>query len=277
MYGVVATRLPDLHFYQREKTAVAKSLPAAEVQAYGPDPEQVIFRLPPSAGTDVRGVAFLVHGGYWRAKLNASLMEALALDLSAAGWAVVNIEYRRGGCGGGWPTTLEDVRAAVIAVQTSGWSEGYPGPRILIGHSVGGQLALLSGDLVDGVVALAPVTDVVRTYVEGLGEGAALEFFRVTPQEQPETYRMASPVAVVPPKAPVLVVHGKDDVRVPISHSYDYLRAALLADARVELQEFSELDHLQAINPKAVHWAGVLSWMEATVTRALRDSSNASA
>ncbi|MFJ6419289.1 alpha/beta hydrolase family protein [Paeniglutamicibacter sp. NPDC091659] len=251
--------------------------PAYDVQSYGPDPEQLIFLLPPFPGTGVRGVVILVHGGYWRARLDASLMDALALDLSVAGWAVANVEYRRGGNGGGWPGTLQDVRTAVAAVETSGWTEGYAGPRILMGHSVGGQLALLAGDLVDGVVALAPVTDVVRTHVEGLGEGAAQEFFGATPQERPEVYHEASPLAVLPPSAPVLVVHGENDDRVPVAHSRDYFRAALLADGPVSLQVFPALGHLEAIDPKAVHWAGVLAWMEAVGTRALRDSSNASA
>ena len=40
-------------------------------------------------------------------------MDALCEDLARRGWAAWNIEYRRLGNGGGVPTTLEDVSAAI--------------------------------------------------------------------------------------------------------------------------------------------------------------------
>lgn len=73
------------------------------------------------------------------------------------GWTTVSP-----GDDGGWPQAPDDVRAALVAVESSDWRQGVPGPVIGVGHSVGGQLALLSADLLDAVVALAPATDAAR-------------------------------------------------------------------------------------------------------------------
>jgi acetyl esterase/lipase len=55
----------------------------------------------------------VVHGGYWRARYDRSLMTELCLDLANRGLAAWNLEYRRVGSGGGWPETFEDVAAGV--------------------------------------------------------------------------------------------------------------------------------------------------------------------
>ena len=55
----------------------------------------------------------LIHGGFWKAEYGLELMDALAADLVARGWAAWNIEYRRLGNGGGVPYTLDDVGAAI--------------------------------------------------------------------------------------------------------------------------------------------------------------------
>ena len=57
----------------------------------------------------------MIHGGFWRARYGRKLMRDLCHDLAGRGWAAWNIEYRRlgHGSGGGWPTTLADVGAAI--------------------------------------------------------------------------------------------------------------------------------------------------------------------
>ena len=93
--------------------------------AYGADPEQVADLLLPGtagAGGGPSPVALLLHGGFWRARFDRSLMAALAVDLADRGWATWNVEYRRAGNGGGIPQTLDDVRAAVAAYcERIGW------------------------------------------------------------------------------------------------------------------------------------------------------------
>ncbi|GGG47237.1 putative lipase/esterase [Kocuria dechangensis] len=232
---------------------------------YGPHDAQVVEcrSSSPEAGP-CRGIAVLVHGGYWRARFDASLMAALAEDLVARGWATANVEYRRGGNGGSWPTTLDDVHAALHALARHDWRQGTGGPLIGIGHSVGGQLALLGAGRLDAVVALAPVTDVVRTHREDLGEGAAAEFFGAAPEERPEAYAEASPLQQLPVGVPTLLVHGASDTRVPLTHSLDYVARAHRAGDPMDLLVRHDLDHLAAIDPTAAHWGAVLDWMSRT-------------
>lgn len=241
-------------------TTAAESI--RTVISYGPHEAQVVeCRAPSPEAGPCRGIAVLVHGGYWRARFDAGLMDPLGRDLLSRGWATANVEYRRHGNGGGWPATLEDVRTAVSSLVAQEWRQSIDGPLVGIGHSVGGQLTLLSADQLDAVVALAPVTDVVRTYHEDLGEGAAAEFFGTSPDEQPEVYFDASPLRQLPIGVPTLIVHGTSDARVPLSHSQDYVAHAHRAGDPVDLLVPHDLDHLAAIDPSASHWNAVLDWM----------------
>jgi len=81
----------------------------ASRHSYGPDASQFgdLYE-----GGD-RGVAVLIHGGFWRDRFDLTLMEPLAADLASRGWTAWNIEYRRLGSGGGYPATLEDVAAGI--------------------------------------------------------------------------------------------------------------------------------------------------------------------
>jgi acetyl esterase/lipase len=105
----------------------------ASLHSYGEHPSQFceLFSV-----ADPVGVAVLVHGGFWRARYGLDLEHAIAEDLVSRGWAVWNVEYRRLGDGGGWPTTFDDVRSAIAALPVAA-------ERVVaIGHSAGGHLAV---------------------------------------------------------------------------------------------------------------------------------------
>src|SRR5579862_1360670 len=89
--------------------AATNAIPVT-TQAYGREPDQhADLRLPPG---DARGLVILLHGGFWRAAYGKDIMDSAAIALTREGWAVWNVEYRRVGAGGGWPTTFDDVAAA---------------------------------------------------------------------------------------------------------------------------------------------------------------------
>ncbi|SOC53623.1 alpha/beta hydrolase family protein [Ornithinimicrobium cerasi] len=245
---------------------------------YGAHPDQVVEVLAP-AGVP-RGAAVLLHGGYWRAQFTWGLMEPLAQDLVGRGWEVANVEYRRLGTedpepsaaarGGAWPTSLIDATSALAAVADHLRRSGVHLPVVSVGHSVGGQLALLTAAQVDAVVALAPVTDLARTREEGLGEDAVRGVIPEPPEERPEAYAEGSPVHQLPVGRPTLLVHGDADTRVPLTHSEDYLRRATELGDVVELRVVTGLDHLGLIRPDAPHWPGVVEWMDGREDRATR-------
>lgn len=233
---------------------------APDLRRYGHDPDQFVTMQLPGTGRHQRGLAVLIHGGYWRAKVDATVMLPMAEVLLQQGWAVVNIEYRRGPASQ-WPVPSRDVSKAVGLAQKLRASSKIAGPMILIGHSVGGQLALLNAQEVDGVVALSPVTDVERTYEEGLGDRAAQEYFQVSPRERPELYRSASPLRQPSPNAAVLIVHGANDDRVPVEHSRAYAKVLAQNGAMVQFTEYPRLGHMQIIAPDSLHWPETFSWM----------------
>ncbi|QJU52710.1 alpha/beta hydrolase [Herbiconiux sp. KACC 21604] len=234
------------------------------IEPYGPHPDQHTewWSAAPDAPAGPRGTVVLLHGGYWRERFTASLMHPLVPSFTARGWTVANLEYRRGP--GTWPEMRDDLASALAAVR----SRALPSRCLaLVGHSVGGQLALLAGEPGDAVVALAPVTDLIRGYREGIGDGAVAEFFGASPEEAPDTYASASPLAQAPPRAPTLIVHGTDDTRVPLSHTHAYVSAARAAAADVTLLELPSLPHLDAISPDAPHWPAVHDWLDERANR----------
>src|SRR5919112_3561609 len=84
---------------------------APERIAYGDDPAQWadLYR---SDGPS-RGVVVVIHGGFWRARYDASLGRPLATDLAGRGWTAWNLEYRRVGNGGGGAPTVDDGAAGI--------------------------------------------------------------------------------------------------------------------------------------------------------------------
>ncbi|WP_368496971.1 alpha/beta hydrolase family protein [Herbiconiux sp. A18JL235] len=238
------------------------------IETYGADADQHIewWSAAPDAPA-ARGTIVLLHGGYWRERFTAELMHPLVPSFTARGWTVANVEYRRGP--GAWAAMRDDLASSLAAVRASTLSGGR---LALVGHSVGGQLALLGGEAGDAVVALAPVTDLVRGYHESIGDGAVVEFLGAAPDALPDTYAAASPLAHVPPRASVLIVHGTDDTRVPITHTHAYVTACRSAPGvgvalgptapAVTLLELPHLPHLDAISPTAPHWPAVHHWLD---------------
>lgn len=233
------------------------------------------LRLPTEGGR--HPVAVLIHGGFWRDVWTLDLMDRLAIDLVSRGWAAWNIEYHRVGGGGGWPTTLEDVAAALDSLPKLSAAELLDLDNIVaIGHSAGGQLALWSaarprlyddqpeagsGVTPQRVVALAPVADLAAAHSLNLDEGAAEDFLRRGPSDGASRYAAASPIELLPLGVSQLVVHGEADDRVPISIARDYVAAAEAAGDDVSFVADAATDHFDVIDPASTAWAAVIDWL----------------
>lgn len=81
----------------------------------------------------------LIHGGSWAKTVTARGFDRVANDLTARGLAVYNVEYRRVGSGGGWPTTFSDVGAALddLPEVASSYPQLDIRQSVLVGHSAG--------------------------------------------------------------------------------------------------------------------------------------------
>ncbi|MEA2253878.1 MAG: hypothetical protein QOG70_4120 [Solirubrobacteraceae bacterium] len=234
--------------------------------SHGSDPHQFsVLRVP--AGDGPHPVAVLIHGGFWRDRYGLDLMEPLSADLVARGWATWNVEYRRLGSGGGFPRTTDDVAAAIDALADLD-APLHLDRVVAIGHSAGGHLALWAAGRRDARVGLAgavgqgAVSDLEEAHRLGLGDDVVAQFVGAAPQEAPERYRHASPVARVPTGVPVLLVHGEADDRVPASLSRRYADAARAAGDVVEVVLRSGEGHFEHLDPSSAAWTAVVDWLE---------------
>jgi dipeptidyl aminopeptidase/acylaminoacyl peptidase len=232
---------------------------------YGPEGQQADLWLPPGrAGSPAQLILFL-HGGFWRAAYDRSHAGPLAESLSAAGLAVCLPEYRRvGQPAGGWPGTFDDVLAAVrelpalVSKATAG--QVTTERTVLAGHSAGGHLALWAAaqePTAAVVISLAGVCDLAGCYRLRLGQDAAGELMGGGPEEFPERYLRADPMAAIPVPASVILIHGAADDRVPWQQSAAYAAAASAAGGEAPCVLLPDAGHFDVIDPLSPAWPAV--------------------
>jgi acetyl esterase/lipase len=255
--------------------------------SYGDHPEQVADVWLP-AGSGPAPLVVVVHGGFWRAVFDRSHAGPQCVGLADAGYAVAAIEYRRTGAGGGWPTTFDDVAAAVDTVP--GLVAGAVAGRfdrtavVLVGHSAGGQLALWAasrhrlppgsrlhrGDraarahgvasvhAVRAVVGLAAVADLVACDERNLGDGAVQALLGGGHREVGDRYAQTDPAALAPAGVPATLLHGDGDLQVPLALSRRYTEAATAVGGKARLEALEGVDHFALIDPASRAWPAVL-------------------
>jgi acetyl esterase/lipase len=241
--------------------------------SYGDHPGQLCELFLP-VGRGPHPVAVVVHGGFWKARYDRTLMDGLCIDLAAHGLAAWNVEYRRVGAGGGWPHTLDDVAAAIdlLADIDAALDLSYVGA---VGHSAGGQLAVWAASRA-GLPANAPgaaprvrISAVVsQAGVLDLTLAAAL-----TPSSTPtrallgdpaveyDRYVVASPRERLPLGIPQLVLHGDRDDTVSMRIATSYASAARAAGDPCELVVLSRTGHFEHIDAGSHAWHLARDWL----------------
>lgn len=237
--------------------------------AYGDDPSQFLDLQVP-AGDGPFPAVVLLHGGFWQAQYGLDLMVGLADDAHARGYVAVNVEYRRVGNGGGWPTTFDDVAAAVDHLATLDVPIDLD-RVVVVGHSAGGHLAAWVGSRTAipagqpgadpqvvpcAVVGQAAVVDLTGADRTDVGDGATAALMGGHRDQVPERYAVADPLLLAPPPGPVLLVHAQADPLVPFSQSRAY------AD-RVEGAELVSVPggHFTVIDPRDGSWELTMHWI----------------
>lgn len=232
------------------------------LEPYGELPRQVgEWWVPPGAADGPLPTVVLVHGGYWRARYDLTLENAIAADLADRGFLCWNIDYRPSS--DPWPATLSDVAAAYDHLVRGRYADRVdPGRIAVVGHSAGGHLALwlasrdrLPADAAGRptgaprpalVVAQAPVAALTAAYDQRLGSGAVEALLGGGPESVPERYAAADPRVLLPTGVPSVLLHAPGDDTVPLSQSEAYVAAAREAgdDSRLETFAGGHFEHL---------------------------------
>ncbi|WP_153813641.1 alpha/beta hydrolase [Streptomyces sp. SUK 48] len=247
--------------------------------SYGSHPDQVIdFYAPRTTGDLPAPLVVVLHGGAWRARYDRRHVTPFAGFLADRGFAVANVEYRRGGDSepegdtppaGRWPDTFEDVAAALDALPDLART-ALPGAdarrTVLTGHSAGGHLALwaaarhvLPADSpwrlpeaasLRGVVALAPIADFTTAEELAVCEHASLQLLGGEAQFE-DRLPYADPSRLLPTGIATTVVQGRADLVVPEAVAEAYADTAAKAGETVGLTLLADVGHFPLIDPSA--------------------------
>ncbi len=228
-------------------------------------------------------VVVLIHGGGWRNRSGAGYMADVARSLQSAGLAVWNVEYRRVGSGGGWPTTFTDVGHAVDFVPALAESAPAldPGNVILVGHSAGGQLAAWAATRrtlpagapgvtwpAGGGPAVTPRAFLTLAGVLDMRTSSRLNdhvrrALGGMPDQVPDRYALANPIQRIDPLMPSVAVHGSRDAVVPVSESEDFVAAARALGAPSLLVRLDGAGHGTPVGVRSPYWPRIRE----TITR----------
>lgn len=184
---------------------------------------------------ELRPAVIYLHGGGWgngsKDNYGGHVWNLAMADL---GMVAVSIDYtlKREAI---FPQQIIDVKEAIRFLRTNGKQYGIDGDKIAIwGHSSGAHLAMLaalSGDhskwenetssIVQACASVAGAIDLYEAIKDGDGAAARLFGKEIeTIDEIKDLVELANPLhyvtSVMPP---TMIVHGEDDLFVPIKHS----------------------------------------------------------
>ncbi|MFC5266932.1 alpha/beta hydrolase family protein [Kribbella qitaiheensis] len=212
-----------------------------ELLRYGDHEDQVIDVW---HAKEYRPAIVFIHGGFWRPEYDRVHARPLGEALTAEGWSVASIEYRREP--GNPDATMDDVRDALERLpDLMDLHAGF----VLAGHSAGGQLALWAAATMNpvrlrGTVALAPVADLLMADRLGLDDGAVQDFIGSGVRNDLDPVRLPAPIT------PISIVHGTGDTRVPITIADSYVTAHPTA----RLIPVQGAGHYDVIDPQTDAW-----------------------
>ncbi|WP_405991878.1 alpha/beta hydrolase [Streptomyces sp. NBC_00986] len=262
--------------------------------AYGDHPDQVIDFYAPR-GERMPGEAaplvVVLHGGAWRAPYDRRHITPFADFLARRGFAVANVEYRRGpaspaegasipaqgsaiGATGGalagrWPDTFDDVAAALDALPAlvrEALPQADPRRTVVTGHSAGGHLALwaaarhvLPKDAPWRTAAPAALRGVVA--LAPIADFAVAEKLAVCDgaaaqllggeAKFAERLPYADPSLLLPTGIATTLVQGRADIDVPEAVAESYADAAAKSGEVVGLTLLEDVGHFPLIDPAA--------------------------
>ena len=217
-----------------------------------------VLTLPPGRAAKNLPVVMMPHGGPFGVEDRAGF-DWWAQALASRGYAVFQPNFRGSGhrsdafekaghgqWGGKMQTDISDGLAELAR-------QGIVDPKraCIVGASYGGYAALAGVTLQQGLyrcaVAVAPVSDLTEKYVTNLHNSGDDDTLRRNLLEQmgpTSGYPAVSPRKhAAQADAPVMIIHGRDDTRVPFEQGKRMAEALRDAKKPVEFVELPKEDH----------------------------------
>lgn len=185
-----------------------------------------------------------VHGGGWRSGSKSGMpLTALVEN----GFAIASVDYRLSPVAR-FPAQIHDIKAAIRFLRAKQGDYGYDAARVAIsGSSAGAHLAQLAGVTngnpelegeigdhraessdVQAIVAYFGASNFLTILKQSTPHGLAMRVPALQlllggqPEEKPELAKLASPVFHVDePDPPLLMLHGDQDLQMPINQSHE--------------------------------------------------------
>ncbi len=241
-----------------EKNAI--ELPQLDMTdvSYGNDTAQKMdIYLPARRDTANTKVILFIHGGSWSSGDKNEFNDAISfIRTELPDYAIFNVNYRFAkNDSTRFPVQLYDIQSSINFI--AGKVDEYKinvNKVGLVGASAGAHLALLQAyknnksGKIKAVVDLFGPTSLTDLYynhpIPAQARPVLVNFLGTTPSVHPDVYMQASPANFVNPQTvPTCILHGNDDIVVPIAQS-NALRAKLEANnIKVEMTVFTKEGH----------------------------------
>jgi len=269
-----ATGIVYGQYLSHEDLSRLPRLSADATISYGSDSAQYgELRIPEGQGPHPVGI--VIHGGCWLSIADLHVMDHFCHELTKAGIATWNLEYRRvDSPGGGWPATFEDISKGIDHIRILADEYNLDLSRVVvIGHSSGGHLALWAGArhrvekdselyqrdalVPNGVVSLAgpaDLQDMVERVKAVCGGDVINALLGGSISEVPDRYRNASPAALLPTGVKQIVVYGSDDPAIPPELGRAYIDAGNSHGEKIGFVVIPNAAHFELIAPWTASW-----------------------
>ena len=209
-------------------------------------------------------------------------MMPVARKIAAAGYRAVLVDFRgHGASSGDWLTfgvvEVPDLQQVLDALDREGLLEGRVG---VYGASYGGGVAIqLAGadSRVAGVVAVAPFESLDRVVASAGREMLPFGQMLLSDETLSKSIARAAALASFDPKladarraiertkAHVLLIHGRDDTKIPYHQSEEMAAAA---PDRARLIVLDHINHLTIMmDPSGVVMRETIAWLDRYVAR----------
>lgn len=248
---------------------------------------QLSLHLPAVAVPGQRPLVVWVHGGGWSRGSKDDLPGSnphLYRALLQQGYAIASVGYRLSG-EARFPAPVQDINDALNFLHDRGSEYGVDGSAVVMaGRSAGGHLASLVGLInghstpsfmkpalykVKGIVSFFGPSDLLISEgtrsmsQERLARSPTARMLGNVPADNPALARQASPINYVSRQsAPTLLLHGRQDVQVPLAHSIALQQALKAQDVETALRIEDDAAHSAKVFDSASHVPAVVMFVQ---------------